>query len=559
MKGLTLTEREQTRLQVLNRMVARQLTAGEATTILGVSERHTWRMLAAYRKEGAAALAHGNRGRRPPNAVAEETRQLVISFARTRYAGLNHTHLTEMLAEREGMVLTRSTVHGILLSAGVPSPQYRRPPRHRHRRQRMPQEGMLLQLDGSYHAWLEDRGPWLTLLLAVDDATGTVPYAVFREREDTHGYFKLLQGIIARHGVPLGVYTDRHAVFQSTDQRLKEVSTTRDIVPTQWGRAMRELGVTHIFAHSPEAKGRVERANGTFQDRLVSELRLAGANTLAEANDVLSEFLPRYNARFGVPAAQAGSAYRVPDAGLERDGVLCHKEWRRVAKDNTVQYHGHNLQLFPHTDRPSYAGTRVEVQDRLDGRLFVSYRGTVLTPQEAPPLAASLRAQAYAVPKSLPPQNLASELTPARRTNGALSAPGKTHLVWHEDSELKRRHSELTKAGLERARKLGKRIGRPPVTQREGFTQRFAEVVRRMGVEGLTGRQAAKALDISRPTLEKLLDESGPPDAGGEHRHEPTVPFTNGEVASSAAEVAWDQRPPTCRTEEQHTDIIAQH
>ena len=124
----------------------------------------------------------------------------------------------------------------------------------------------------------------------------------------------------------------------------------------------------------------MERANGTFQDRLVSELRLANASTLDEANDVLSKFLPRFNARFGVPATQAGSAYRVLDTGLDIAGILCHKERRKVAKDNTVQYHGRTLQLFPHADRPSYAGARVEVQERLDGSLFVSYRGTALIP-----------------------------------------------------------------------------------------------------------------------------------------------------------------------------------
>ena len=131
MKGLTLTEREQTRLQVLNRLVAQRIATDEAAAILGLSERHTRRMLAAYRKKGAAALAHGNRGRRPPNALAEETRQLVITLAHTRYAGLHHTHLTEILAEREGLMLTRSTVRSILLNAGLPSPRYRRQPRHR--------------------------------------------------------------------------------------------------------------------------------------------------------------------------------------------------------------------------------------------------------------------------------------------------------------------------------------------------------------------------------------------------------------------------------------------
>ena len=510
MKGLTLTQREQSRLQVLNRLVEQQLTTREATAILGLSERHTWRMLAAYRKEGAAALAHGNRGRRPRNAVPEETRRKVIALARTRYAGFNHTHLAEIIAEREGMVVSRSTVRSILLSAGLPSPRYRRPPRHRHRRQRMPQDGMLLQLDGSYHAWLEDRGPWLTLLLAVDDATGTVPHGVFREREDTQGYFELLRGIIARHGIPLGVYTDRHAVFQSPGQRLEKESGIPAVTPTQWGRALRELGVTQVFAHSPEAKGRVERANGTFQDRLVSELRLANASTLEEANDVLSEFLPRFNARFGVPPTQARSAYRVPDAGLDTAGVLCHKERRRVARDNTVQYHGRILQLFPHADRSSYAGARVEVQERLDGSLMVSHRGMVLTPSEAPALAASLQARANAIPKEISPE---PERTAGWERQTSTPTPGKqsSPSIWYEDSELKRRHRELVKAGMERARKLGKRIGRPPVTERDGFAERFIQVVERIGNGDLSHRKAARELDIGFATLMRLLEADSSP------------------------------------------------
>ena len=509
MKGLTLTQREQTRLQALNRLVAQQLMTGETATILGLSERHTWRILAAYRKEGAAALAHGNRGRRPRNAVADGTRRKVIALARTMYAGFNHSHLTEIIEEREDVVLSRSTVRSILLSAGLPSPRYRRPPRHRHRRQRMPQEGTLLQLDGSYHTWLEDRGPWLTLLLAVDDATGTVPYGVLREREDTQGYFELLEGIIARHGIPLGVYTDRHSVFQSPGQRLENGSGALGVTPTQWGRALRELGVTQVFAHSPEAKGRVERANGTFQDRLVSELRLANASTLQEANDVLSTFLPRFNARFGVPPTQAGSAYRVPDAVLDIAGVLCHKEQRRVAKDNTVQYHGRILQLFPHADRPSFAGARVEVQERLDGCLIVSYRGMVLTPSEAPALAASLRAQVNVMPQEMSPspeQTPEWERQPPTPTLGTQSSP----TIWYEDSELKRRHRELVKAGMERARKLGKRIGRPPVSERDGFAERFRQVVERIGPGGLSHRQAASELDIGFATLKRLLDAGEP-------------------------------------------------
>ena len=213
MKGLTLNQREQARLETLNRVLEGQLRVNEAAVVLGVTERHAWRMLAAYRREGAAAVAHGNRGRRPANATAENVRQQVIGLARTRYAGVNHTHLTELLAEREGVVLGRSTVRNILRSAEMKSPRRRRPPRHRIRRERLPQEGMLVQIDGSIHDWLEDRGPRMTLLLAVDDATGTVPAALFCEQEDSHSYFCLLRTIIGRKGIPLALYSERHGVY----------------------------------------------------------------------------------------------------------------------------------------------------------------------------------------------------------------------------------------------------------------------------------------------------------------------------------------------------------
>ena len=265
MKGLTLSTKEQNRLHILNGVLARHWLMREVAPVLGVSERQGWRLLAAYRKEGAAALAHKNRGRVPPNATPKPIQQRVEALAQGRYGGINHTQLTELLAEREGVMLSRPTVRRLLVRAGLSSPRHRRPPRHRCRRQRMPQEGMLLQLDGSHHAWLEDRGPWLTLLLAVDDTTGTAPHALFQEQEDTRGYLSLLQGIIERRGVPLAVYTDGHAVFQSrrNPSDLSPVSQKGPL--TQWGRALRELGITQIWAHSPEAKGRVERANGTFQ------------------------------------------------------------------------------------------------------------------------------------------------------------------------------------------------------------------------------------------------------------------------------------------------------
>ena len=174
----------------------------QAAEVLGVTERHAWRILAAYRKEGAAALAHGNRGRQPPNAVSNELAAAVVNLAGNTYSGANHTHLTDLLREREGIDLGRQTVRRILTKAGMPSPRRRRPPKHRVRRERMPQAGMLIQVDGSHHPWLEERGPRFALLLAVDDATGVVANAVFRQAEGTRGYFLLMAGLIWRWESP---------------------------------------------------------------------------------------------------------------------------------------------------------------------------------------------------------------------------------------------------------------------------------------------------------------------------------------------------------------------
>jgi transposase len=250
-------------VQVLNKVLEGWLRVGDAARVLGVSERHGWRLLAAYRKEGVAAIAHGNRGRKPVHAVVEEVKVRAKESAQGAYAGCNHCHFTELLEEREGLVLSRSTVRRILVAAGLKSPRRRRPPKHRVRRERYPQEGMLLQVDGSRHDWLEGRGPYLTLVGAIDDATGTVPHAVFREQEDAQGYFLLLREIIRSKGIPLALYSDRHGIFVVNAR--KPLSLEEELVeernPTQMGRALQEL----VLAHSPEAKGRVERLWGTFQ------------------------------------------------------------------------------------------------------------------------------------------------------------------------------------------------------------------------------------------------------------------------------------------------------
>lgn len=267
-----------------------------------------WRIVAAYKKEGAAALPHGNRGRTPQHALDEGLRNRVVELARTKYAGCNHQHMSELLAEHEGILISRSSIRNILLEAGIKSPRKRRAPRHRSRRERYPQEGMLLQMDASPHDWLQGRGPRLVLVACIDDATGTVPGAEFRYQEDAHGYMLVLRlrQVVLTYGRPLAVYHDRHSIFEQTPTRrgMVEWSIEEQLrgekEPTQFGRVLRELSINPITAHSPQAKGRIERLFGTLQDRLVMELALAGASTLEEANVVLWSYLPRFNKRFGV-------------------------------------------------------------------------------------------------------------------------------------------------------------------------------------------------------------------------------------------------------------------
>ena len=385
MENVTLTPKEQSRLQVLNSLAAEHMTLDQAAELMGVTSRHTRRILAAYRERGAAALAHGHRGRRPVNATPEALVVDVAQLARTRYAGVNHTHLAELLAEREGIHIGRTTLRRVLLDAGLSSPRRRRPPKHRVRRQRMPQEGMLIQLDGSYHPWLGDQAPPFTLLIAVDDATGQVVSAWCCEHEDARSYFLLIRALVEHRGVPVALYTDRHAVFKHTP------GPGLPAGPTQFSRAMDELGTQMIFAQSPQAKGRVERTGGTFQDRLVAELRLAGATTLEQAQAVLDEFVPRFNRRFGVPPQCSEPAFRPLDPELCLEQVLCFKHRRKVDRDNTVRFQLRTLQLLPAPERPSYAGATVEVLEGLDGQLKVRHEGRSIAAQEAPPSPVSLR------------------------------------------------------------------------------------------------------------------------------------------------------------------------
>ena len=377
---MILSMKEQMRLKVVTEIEAGRITGPEAAKVLRLSLRQVRRIVAAYRKEGAAGLAHGNRGRVSPRRIPAVCRERILELARNKYSDYNDTHLTEKLEEEHGIKVSRSAVRRLRRSIGQGSPCKRRAPRHRSRRERYPQEGMFLQLDGSPHHWLEERGPRLTLIAAIDDATGKVPYCLFREQEDAAGYFELMLEIGRSYGLPLAVYADRHTIFQSPSAKTLtiEQKLAGERPRTQFGRLMDELGITLIPALSPEAKGRVERLFRTLQDRLVQELREANAKTKEEANQVVRAYLPKFNSRFAVVPAETGSAYVPWPEDWDPEQVFCFKHRRTVLNDNTISFGGHSLQIPPGPDRRSYARARVDVHQRLDCSLAICYQAKTL-------------------------------------------------------------------------------------------------------------------------------------------------------------------------------------
>ncbi len=273
---------EQTRLMVLNKLEKREIGLEKAAQLLGLSERHVKRLISEYNREGLGALIHGNRGRKPVHVLSDDIRQRIVELAQSKYAGFNQQHYTEKLAENEGISVSRSSIRRILSDSGIYSPHKRRYPMHRRRRDRFPQEGPLLQVDGSPHDWFEGRCPKLSLSAAIDNGTCRVPCAIFREQKDAQGYVLLLQQLVAIHSVPVALYFDQHSIFERTlsDKESMEEQPSGKRKLTQLGRIMEDLGIGSISAITPRAKGRIERLWGTFQYRLISELRMDGSITI---------------------------------------------------------------------------------------------------------------------------------------------------------------------------------------------------------------------------------------------------------------------------------------
>lgn len=372
-RRVTMTIRELKRAHVLQEVDNGHMTGVEAAEVLGVSERQVRRLLKTYRTKGAEGLVHGNRGKASRRRMDEQTRERIVGLIDKDYRDYNTLHLQEELEEEHGMVVSYSALRRIRQTAGLPSPRTRRVPGHRARRERRSVAGMMLQADGSDHDWLEGRGPRLCLIAYIDDATGEVPAAVFREQEDAAGYMLALRELCQTRGVPLALYADRHKIFRAEQQANIEQQLAGEVPLSQFGRVLSELAITYIPAYSPQAKGRVERLFGTLQDRLVKALRKADACSIEEANRVLVTFLPRFNARFSKQAAQPGSAFQSWPTDLRPSDVFCFKYTRVVRNDNTISFDKHSLQIPPGPHRRSWARAQVEVRQHLDGQLTVHY------------------------------------------------------------------------------------------------------------------------------------------------------------------------------------------
>jgi hypothetical protein len=366
-------------LELLARVRDQQLTLTAVAELLPLSYRQTKRIWRRYQAEGDAGLVHRLRGRPSPRRIDPDKRQQILELYESQYEGFGPTLAAEKLAQRDGLPIDHETLRRWLIQKNWWKRQRRRS-RHRQRRERKPHRGELIQIDGSEHDWFEGRGPRAVLMVMIDDATN-ITYARFYEAEDTRAAFDLFGRYYDRYGLPQALYADLDSIYR-VNEPLESPPRQR---LTQFGRAMQQLGVRIVPAYSPQAKGRVERRNGVFQDRLVKEMRLERINAITEANRYLEQtFLPDLNARFTVTAAQPADLHRKLSHAIRLEEVLCWQEPRVVARDWTVSWDRRSYQIDKRHAVLSLVGRRVTVRTLLDGRRQLLYQGQKLHWRELP-------------------------------------------------------------------------------------------------------------------------------------------------------------------------------
>lgn len=390
---LRVRQVEMHRMHVVRLTIEGRETVGVAARLLGISPRQMKRLRRKLKERGVEGLLHGNRGKAAWNKTASEKIEKVLELARGRYQGLNDTHLSEKLKEKEKITLSRATVRTILRQAGIVAVRKRGVKRHYKRRERKAQEGALLLWDGSPHRWFGDQQGPCNLTAVIDDATGALLQGVFTAEEDAQSYLMCLRHIVLEKGIPLALYMDRHGIFRRNDDHWSlQEQLAGEQTPTQVGQALRELGIEAIFAMSPQAKGRVERLFNTLQDRLVRELRLAGISTPNEATVFLNgRFKGDFNARFAKPAKESQAAWRPLPRGLDVDRICSFSYQATVGNDNAVRLGGIILDIPRGPHHRGYAKARVEVRHLLDGRWRVYCKNQLLLEITPPVVQAPLR------------------------------------------------------------------------------------------------------------------------------------------------------------------------
>src|ERR1700720_4500919 len=367
-----MSKRELNRIDVLARLDGRRLTILAAADLMRVTQRQTHRLLKRYRDGGAPAIANRRRGRPSNNRLSDAVRDHAIALVREYYADFGPTLAAEKLGERHDVRVSRETLRGWMRRAGIwlPRAERKRIQQPRHRREHV---GELIQIDGSDHRWFEDRAAPCTLLVFIDDATGRLMELRFVPSESTFAYFETLKSYLQRHGRPVAFYSDKHSIFRVS----REDAASGDGM-TQFGRALSELNIEILCANTSQAKGRVERAHHTLQDRLVKELRLAGISTIEAANAFLPSFIAHYNARFAKAPARDKDLHRVLDRRQDLDNVLCWREPRKVSQQLVVNYNQMKLMLKPEGLAVRLGGKMVEIYAFTEGRLEVGWKGRSL-------------------------------------------------------------------------------------------------------------------------------------------------------------------------------------
>jgi transposase len=368
-----MSKRELNRIDVLARLDGGRLTTSAAADLMRLTRRQTHRLLKRYRDGGAPAIANRRRGRPSNNRLPDVVRDHAVALVREHYADFGPTLAAEKLAERHDLRVSRETLRGWMRQAGIwlPRAERKRIQQPRHRREHL---GELIQIDGSDHRWFEDRAPPCTLLVFIDDATSRLMELRFVPSESTFAYFDALKSYLQHHGKPVAFYSDKHSIF-----RVSKADAASGDGMTQFGRALSELNIEILCANTSQAKGRVERAHHTLQDRLVKELRLAGISTMEAANAFLPGFVQTYNARFAKPPASKRDLHR-PIAGTnDLDGILCWREQRSVSRQLVVNYNRMKFMLRPDKTPAALAGKLVDIYDFPDGRLEIRWRGLPLS------------------------------------------------------------------------------------------------------------------------------------------------------------------------------------